>query len=145
MWLEWLWEGFCQGLDKLVGLWWLVLLFIGIQILKDSGWLAKMSRWMRPLLRSLRLPDDAALPVVAGLGIGVTYGSGVILQAAEEGKLTAAELTVTCVFVGICHAVIEETVLFAAAGTNGALLLAVRAATGYVFGWLASRLLVPPA
>lgn len=143
--LQWMWEGFLAGAMKIADLWWLVLLFIAIQILKDAGWLARVSRWMRPILVPLRLPDEAGLPVVAGIAVGLTYGSGVILQTGEEGKMTRAELTVTCVFLGICHAVIEETILFSAAGASGVLLVVVRAVAGLVFAFGASRVLLKKA
>jgi len=143
MWLTWLWDGFADGVLKVAGLWWLIPLFIGIQFLKDSGWLDRLSRWMQPLLAPLRLPGDAGLPVAAALTVGVTYGAGVIIQAGQEGKLTRNELTTACVLVGIWHSIIEETILLTAAGTNGLLLLAIRAAMGILFGWLASRILLP--
>ncbi|HWI51270.1 MAG TPA: nucleoside recognition domain-containing protein [Symbiobacteriaceae bacterium] len=143
--LQWMWAGFVAGVMKIVDLWWLVLLFIAIQVLKDAGWLDRISRWMRPILAPLRLPGEAGLPVAAGLAVGLTYGSGVVLQAGEEGRLTRAELTVTCVFLGICHAVIEETILFSAAGTSGLLLVSVRAVAGLVFAFGASRILLKKA
>lgn len=143
--LQWIWDGFLSGVMKIVDLWWLVLLFIAIQVLKDAGWLDRISQWMRPILAPLRLPGEAGLPVAAGLAVGLTYGSGVVLQAGEEGKLTRAELTVACVFLGICHAVIEETILFSAAGTSGLLLVSVRAVAGLVFAFGASRILLKKA
>lgn len=141
--LIWAWEGFLSGIDKIVALWWLVPLFIGIQLLKDSGWLARVSGKLKPALTPFRLPGDAGLPVAAGLAVGLTYGAGVILQTAEEGKLNRQELTVSCVFLGICHAVVEETILFTALGTNGLLLVGIRFVAGLLFAYLASRLLTP--
>jgi len=145
MWLTWLWEGLLSGLTQVARLWWLILLFIGIQILKDTGWLARASRYMAPVLRPLRLPADAGLPIAAGLGIGLTYGAGILIQTAREGRLSRDELTVMCIFLGICHAIFEETVLFAAAGANGLLLLAIRAGTAAAAGWLAARVWLRPA
>jgi hypothetical protein len=143
MWLTWIWEGFVAGVMKVVSLWWLIPLFIGIQALKDSGWLERVSRRMRPILAPLRLPGEAGLPVAAGLAVGLTYGAGVILQVAAEGRLNRDELTVACVFLGICHAVIEETILFSTAGTNGLLLVTLRAVLAMVVAWGVSRLLLP--
>ncbi len=144
MWVEWVWQGFLSGVTKVLGLWWLIPLFIAIQLLKDSGWLERLSGAMRPLLASLRLPGEAGLPVVAGLAVGLTYGAGVILQTAEAGRLTRRELTTACVFLGICHALIEETILFTAIGTNGLLLIAIRVVAGLAFGYAAARLLKLP-
>jgi len=143
VWLQWVWEGFIDGILKVADLWWLIFVFIGIQLLKDSGWLDRVSRRMYPLLAPLRLPADAALPVVAALGVGVTFGAGIIIQVGQEGRLTRNQLTTACVLVGICHAVFEETILLTAAGTNGLLLLGVRAVMGILFGYVASRILLP--
>lgn len=140
--LHWIWEGFVSGVLKMVGLWWLVLLFIAMQILKDSGWLTWLSDKLKPLLAPLRLPGDAGLPVAAILAVGLTYGAGILLQTGEEGRLSRNELTVACVFLGICHAVVEETILLAAIGLNGFLVIGVRFGAALVFGLAASRLLL---
>lgn len=138
----WVWDGFVAGVMKIVGLWWLLPLFIALQILKDGGWLEKVSRLMGFVLRPLRLPGDAGLPMIAGLTVGLTYGSGIILQVGEEGKLTRNELTVACVALGCCHALVEETLLMTAAGASGVILIASRALTGLVCGLVASRILL---
>lgn len=145
MWLSWVWEGLVAGVMKVASLWWLLPLFVLIQLLKDSGWLEKASRWMAPILRPLRLPGAAGLPMVAGLTIGLTYGAGVIIQSAEEGKLSRDQLTVMTVFLGICHALIEETILFTAVGANGLLLITIRFGVAALFAWgLARFILVAP-
>lgn len=140
--LEWIWEGFTAGVLKVASLWWLVPLFIVIQALKDGGWLGKMSRGLRPVLKPLRLPDDAGLPMMAGLAVGVTWGAGVILQAVEEGKLNRDQLTVMCVFLGVSHALIEETILVTAIGANGAIVVVSRVLFGALFGYGASWMLL---
>lgn len=145
MWLLWLWEAFWSGLLKVAALWWLIPLFVLIQLLKDSGLLERVSSRLRPALAPFQLPAEAGLPVVAGLLFGLTYGAGVIIQTADEGKLSRTELTVTCVFLGICHALIEETILFFALGVNGLLLAAIRMVAGLLFAFGASRLMRRPA
>lgn len=144
LWLTWIWEGALAGAMKVLDLWWLILLFIVIQLLKDSGILGKASKAMAPILRPLRLPDAAGLPLVAGLAVGLTYGAGVLIQTAEEGQMDRNQLTVMCVFLGICHAVIEETILFTAVGSNGLLLIAIRFVVAAIFGWGASWMLLSP-
>lgn len=144
MWLQWIWEGLVSGAQKVATLWWLVPLFIVIQVLRDSGWLEKASGRLKPLLAPLRLPGDASIPVLAGLTVGLTYGAGVILQTAEEGRLNRNELTVVCVLLGVCHAIIEETILFTAVGVNGLLLLLIRFGLGILFALGASRFMLAP-
>lgn len=141
---QWVWDGFVTGVMRIVALWWLLPLFIALQFLKDGGILQKISQWLGFILRPLRLPGDAGLPMIAGLTVGLTYGSGIILQVAEEGKLTRDELTVACVALGICHALVEETMLMTAAGASGLLLVGSRALFGLLFGLIASRLLLKP-
>lgn len=136
--VTWVWEGLLNGLHSMLKLWWVPLLLIALQILKDSGWLFKLNRLAKPLLRYLRLPDEAAVPVVAAIGLGVTYGSGLIIQASEEHQFTKEQMTVMVIFVGICHAIFEETALFIGAGANGFLLLAIRFGSAFVCGGLAA-------
>lgn len=135
--LIWIWEGLLSGLSKMLALWWVPLLLIGLQIMRDSGWLLKLNRLAKPLLRYLRLPDEAAVPVVAAIGLGITYGSGLIIQASEESQFSQAQMTVMVIFVGICHAIFEETALFYSAGANGFLLLAIRFGSAFLFSGLA--------
>ncbi|KUO76092.1 MAG: hypothetical protein APF77_00505 [Clostridia bacterium BRH_c25] len=114
----------------------IIPLLIAIECLKDMGWLEKISLRFQGVTRFLRLPGEAALGLIVGLFIGVVLGSGVIMKITEEVKMTRTQINIMFVFIGICHAVIEETILFTAIGANGAVILAGRLITSLLFGFM---------
>jgi hypothetical protein len=114
----------------------IVPLLIAMECLKDMGWLEKISIRFQGVTRFLRLPGEAALGMIAGLFVGLILGSGVIMQITEEVKMTRTQLNTLFVFIGICHAVIEETILFTAIGANGIFILFSRVFTSLLFGFM---------
>lgn len=143
--MEWLvvilqgaWKGLL-GLQKPALI--VIPVFILLEWLKVSGWLDRFTRAVRPLTRPLGLPGEAALPLSAAILIGLTFGSGIVLQAGREGNLNRNELTVTCVFAGICHAMIEEPLLFATAGPSPLILAGVRFVLAVFFAAIAAAVL----
>ncbi|HYE83583.1 MAG TPA: nucleoside recognition domain-containing protein [Clostridia bacterium] len=111
-------------------------LLIAIECLKDMGWLEKIASKSQGITRFLRLPGEAALGLIVGFFFGVIFGSGVIMQITEEVKMTRNQINTMFAFIGICHAVIEETIFFTAIGANGAVILAGRILTSLLFGFM---------
>jgi len=91
-------------------------LMIFIEIMKDLNWLSYLTAILAPLTRWMKLPREAGLPLVAGLVFGISYGAGIIIQAAREGTLTNSDIYMINLFLVICHSVFEDTILFAAIG-----------------------------
>lgn len=91
-------------------------LMIFIEIIKDMNWLNPLSRGMAPFTRLMKLPGQAGLPLLAGLFFGISYGAGIIIQAAREGTLTYRDVYMINLFLVMCHSIFEDTILFAAIG-----------------------------
>jgi len=121
----------------------IIPLLIGIEWLKDMGWLLKLSSRFHGATRFLRLPGEAALGLLVGLFVGLVFGSGVIMQISEDVKMTRTQMNTMFVFIGICHAIVEETILFTAIGANGAVILLGRVLTalllGFIYLWITYR------
>lgn len=113
-------------------------LFIFIELAKELGWLERVTKSLAGVLRRLYLPEQAALPLAAGLIIGFTYGAGVILKAVKEAGWTRRELTLLWFFLSLSHAVIEDTAIFAALGIPVAAVLAVRVVPTICATWALS-------
>lgn len=114
----------------------IIPLLVAIECLKDMGWLEKISSRFQGVTRFLRLPGEAALGLIVGLFVGLLFGSGVIMQITEEVKMTRTQINILFTFIGICHAVIEETILFTAIGANGAIVLLGRVLSSLLFGFM---------
>ncbi|MDK2784183.1 MAG: hypothetical protein PWQ41_973 [Bacillota bacterium] len=116
----------------------LVPLFVGLELAKELGWLARVGTGLAGVLRRLSLPEHAALPLAAGIIIGFTYGAGVILAAVKEEGWTDRELILLWVFLGLSHALIEDTAIFAALGIPVAAVLVVRLIPALGATWIIS-------
>ncbi|MGB4017937.1 MAG: nucleoside recognition domain-containing protein [Syntrophomonadaceae bacterium] len=115
--LEILWEALGGSLISVLQIALIVIpLMVLIEIIKDMNWLSLLSRTLEPLTRWMKLPGEAALPLVAGLVFGISYGAGIIIQAAREGTLDYRDIYMINLFLVICHSVFEDTILFAAIG-----------------------------
>jgi hypothetical protein len=104
----------------------IIPLMVGLALLRDSHLLDRAAGILQPVMRRLNLSNRAAYPLLAGLFLGIVFGSGVIISFARDGSLTKRDLMLVLVFLGICHSIIEDTVVFIALGANGWILMAVR-------------------
>ena len=79
-------------------------------------------RWGRalgPWLSRLGMSPPCTAPLVAGFFLGIIYGAGIIIPIAEEKKIGPEELHSLGLFLCTCHAIIEDTLLFALVGAAG--------------------------
>jgi len=114
----------------------MVPMLIFIECLKDMGFIEKIASGFKGVARLFRLPGEAALGVIVGLFAGLVLGSGVIIQLTEEVKMSKTQINTMFIFIGICHSIIEETVIFIAIGANVAYILLSRLLFALVFCFL---------
>jgi Fe2+ transport system protein B len=121
----------------------IIPLMLGLALLRDSRLLDRAAGFLQPAMRRLTLSNNAAYPLLAGLFLGIIFGSGVILAFARDGSLTKRDLMLVLVFLGICHSIIEDTVVFMALGANGWVLISARFLLAAVAALSVSLLLRP--
>lgn len=117
-------------------------LMIVIEIAKDLNILDKIANMCRPLTKWMGISKESAFPLAVGLIFGLAYGAGIIIQSAKEGNLDKRSLTIVCIFLVTCHAVIEDTLVFVAIGANGFLLLTIRLVTALILATIVSRKII---
>ncbi|WP_096190222.1 nucleoside recognition domain-containing protein [Evansella halocellulosilytica] len=100
-----------------------------IQIMKDLKWLDVFSRWMSPFTRVLGIRENTSTTLAAGLFFGLAYGAGVMIQAVKEDGVKKKDLYLVFIFLVACHAVIEDTLIFAPLGIPLWPLLLIRLVT----------------
>ena len=81
---------------------------------------------LAPLLRILGISREATNIVIVGLVLGILYGSGIIIQASTEGKISPTDAFTTMSLMSIAHALIEDTILLSLLGGSLWGLLGVR-------------------
>mgnify|MGYP000888390941 CR=1 FL=1 len=105
---------------------------IFIQILKDIEILPLLAKLMSPFTRLIGVSDKTGVTLLAGLLFGIAYGAGVIIQTAKEENLSKKDIYLVSIFLVCCHAVIEDTLIFAPLGINVLYLLLVRIALAFI-------------
>ncbi|HHT62519.1 MAG: nucleoside recognition domain-containing protein [Bacillota bacterium] len=119
--MDWIWlmetvQGCIWSLIKLVLI--AIPLMIMIEFFKEFKVVEKIAPLFYSVLRLLKLPQEAVLPLIAGLVFGIAYGAGVIIQSAREEVIKKEDLFTVSLFLVICHSLIEDTMLFLTVGAN---------------------------
>lgn len=109
-----------------------VPLMMAVELLRTFHVLDRLSRWMEPGARALGMSREAAFPLVAGTVLGISFGSGLIIDSFREGRITRRDSLLLTAFLAPCHAVFEDTLLFVPLGVNPFYLLGLRLATALV-------------
>lgn len=114
-------------------------LMVILQIAKDYKFLDKLSGPFRFLTKFFGMSEDSTLPLLVGIIFGMVYGAGIIIQSSKEGNLTPKDMFLISVFLIVCHAIIEDTLIFVAVGANGYILSGLRIIAATVITLLLSK------
>ncbi|WP_067840249.1 nucleoside recognition domain-containing protein [Amphibacillus sediminis] len=117
-----------------------VPLMIIMQYFRELGWMNQLSRLLRPFTSMLGIKPNASMTLVAGLTIGLAYGAGMMIQAVKEDGVTKKDMYLSFIFLVACHAVIEDTLIFAPLGIPVWLLLLIRLCTAILLTLLISQI-----
>ena len=70
---------------------------------------------------------------------GISYGAGVLIPQAQSGELSRKQVFLTALFLCMCHAVIEDTLLFVLVGANAWVVVLTRFVAAMAIVYLFSR------
>lgn len=104
----------------------IIPLMIAYEFLENSKTFRKILDALHVILKPLGFSKDASVSMLVGIFLGITYGSGILLAQSEKNRLTKLDILLTAVYLSMCHAVIEDTLLFVAIGGNGFYILGTR-------------------
>ena len=74
--------------------------------------------------------------MTVGIILGITYGAGVLIKEKQSGALSRHDIFYIGTFLMICHAIIEDTLLFVIFGADLTLVIGVRVLMALVISWL---------
>ena len=135
-------DGLKSGLLGLKDITIIVLpLMVAIELAKDSGLMERVTSKCPPLAGLLQVSKEAVLPLVVGLVIGFSYGSGVIISASKEGNLSIKDRYAIAIFLSICHSIFEDTLVFVAVGASLPWMLGSRVVLALLVTIFATRVL----
>jgi hypothetical protein len=115
----------------------LMILIEFMLVYKVVDRIAPKFKW---LCRVLGISNDALLPLLVGLLMGVTYGAGTLIEINKRTPLSRRDLTLIGIFLYACHGIIETTILFTVAGGSAFFVCVVRLAIAVLVTAVAARL-----
>lgn len=107
-------------------------LMIFTQIMREKGWLNKLSNAFAPFMKVLGMNKNTSMTMVAGLTIGLAFGAGLMIQAVKEDGVSKKDMYLAIIFLVSCHAVIEDTLVFIPLGIPVWPLLLIRLTTAII-------------
>lgn len=137
-WLGW-------GLDQLRTLAWtalvILLLMTSLRLLRLFGIERWLERLLRPLLKLIGIAPNALSITLIGMTLGLAYGGGLLIREAERGEIAPTDIACAISLLGLCHSLIEDTLLVLLIGADLSGILWARLAFALVMIALLSRLL----
>jgi len=71
-----------------------------------------------------------------GIILGITYGAGVLIKEAQSGNISRNDLFYISTFLMICHAIIEDTLLFVIFGADFTMVVIIRTLAAIVISFI---------
>ena len=101
----------------------ILALMLLLRVLKALGIERLMHAMLAPLLRMIGIGREASNVTIIGFTLGLSIGAGLLIREAQTGKLSRRDIFLTMAFLGLCHSIIEDTLLVLLMGADlGAIL-----------------------
>ncbi len=91
-------------------------ILIIMRLLKVIGVLGLLERILAPVLPVFGMGRHAAPVTVVGMVMGLSYGGALIIRETSKGKMAREEVFNSMAMMGLCHGLVEDTLLMAAIG-----------------------------
>ena len=89
--------------------------------------------------RFMGITRPGLVPLVTGVIIGLTYGAGVIIHSIRAYNIARREAFLILLFLSVCHAIFEDTLIFVVIGADGLVLVIARLILAFALTYLAYR------
>lgn len=110
------------ALDQLVMLGWILVIIAALmallRLLRLLGIERLMHALLAPVLRGIGIRREAANITIVGATLGISFGAGLLIREARSGTLSRRDIFLTMAFLGLCHSVIEDTLLILVLGAD---------------------------
>jgi spore maturation protein SpmB len=92
------------------------VLLIFQQIMEEFGWIGAINKPLSPLMKVFGLPGSTTLSWVVANLIGLAYGSAIMIDQREKGKMNREDADLLNHHVAVSHSQLEDPLLFLTLG-----------------------------
>lgn len=93
----------------------------------------------RPFIQHYSQKVNSGFSIAVGVVLGITYGAGILISEYEKGLLGKREIFFIGTYLMICHAIIEDTLLFVIFGANPWVIVTLRVIFATLFAFLVAQ------
>ena len=68
-----------------------------------------MIRALSPVMRRMGVGDEASSVTMIGMTLGISFGGGLLIDAARSGRIGRRDMLCALAFLSLCHSVVEDT------------------------------------
>lgn len=105
-------------------------------ILDEFKLMKRLSAVFAPLMNVFGLSRNSSFLWLVGNLVGLAYGSAIMCEQLEEGKLSYQESNMLNYHLAVCHSLLEDSIIFASMGIPVFWLVAPRLFYAIVLVWL---------
>ena len=95
-----------------------LILIVLMKVLDRLGITRLMNRLLKPVLTSMGISEKASTVTIIGMILGISYGGGLIIREAGSGRIDRRDVFFSIALMGLCHAVVEDTLLMMSLGAT---------------------------
>jgi len=97
----------------------IIFILLGImELLNKIGVIEWINKKFSPVMTFMGIDSGLSLTCIVGLTMGISYGSGLIIKETRKGNYSKRDLFLVAVFMSLCHALIEDTLLMIPIGAK---------------------------
>jgi len=111
-----------------------------LRVLKALGIERLMHAMLAPMLRMIGIGREATNATIIGFTLGIGIGAGLLIREARTGKMSRRDIFLTMAFLGLCHSIIEDTLLILLMGADLSAILWTRLAFAVIVTALLARM-----
>jgi len=78
--------------------------------------------------------------ITVGLFLGITYGGGILIKEANSGTISKENIFFISTFLLICHAIIEDTMLFVIFGADFTMVILIRTLAAIIISYFMQKI-----
>ena len=103
-----------------------IIVVVAIEILKAIKILDFLNKILYYITKPLGISKSASMPLLVGFLAGITYGAGAIIASFNNGDMNKKDVILVSTFLCLCHAILEDTLLFSTIGAIGWVVALIR-------------------
>ena len=137
------WSGWLSSQIEM--LFWTQVVILGLvamlHIAKITGFERLLEKLLKPVLRVIGIRENALPMSLIGMTLGLAYGGGLLIREAEKGTLAPRDIFASFALLGLCHSLIEDTLLISLTGAELSGILWARLAWALLLIAIITRIL----